>query len=69
MGIADEHAATTRRALFARIAARAGDADVRRAERLLMRGLERHWGDARIQRLLQGLWLRAVLRAVPGGPR
>ena len=55
----------SRRALFARIAMRAGNDDVKRAERLLLRGLERQWPEARIERLLQGLWLRVVLQTVP----
>lgn len=62
----DNHAARTRRAVFARIAARAGDRDVRRAERLLLRGLERRWPDARIHHLLHGLLLKTVLQASPG---
>lgn len=55
----------TRRELFARIAMRARTEDVCRAERLLLRGLERQWPEDRIERLLQGLWLKAVLQTVP----
>lgn len=51
----------SRRVLFTRIAERASDADVRRAERLLLRGIERQWPDTRIERLLQGMLLRLVL--------
>ncbi|MCR6662521.1 MAG: hypothetical protein NVV60_05075 [Luteimonas sp.] len=62
---ADHEVAATRRILFARIAARAGERDVLRAERLLLRGLQRQWPDALISNLLHGL----LARAMPGTPR
>lgn len=65
MGIADIETCATRRVLFTRIAACAGDDDVRRAERLLLRAIERQWPDARIERLLQGLLSKTALQAMP----
>jgi len=49
----------TRRELYARIANAAGDRDICRAERLLLRALERQWPQARLERLL-ALLLRRV---------
>ena len=66
MDTADIETCATRRALFARIAARAGDRDIRRAERLLLRGLARHWPDTRIERLLRELLSKASLQATSG---
>ncbi len=57
----DQGIPPSRRALFARIAERASERDVLRAERLLLRGLQRQWPESRIQTLLYGLLLKAVL--------
>ena len=66
MDIADIENPATRRVLFTRIAAHAGDDDVRRAERLLLRAIERQWPDARVERLLQGLLSKTVPQAAGG---
>ncbi|TWG91206.1 hypothetical protein L599_002500000060 [Luteimonas sp. J16] len=61
--IDDLDPASSRRVLYARIAATACDADIRRAERLLLRGLERGWSGAATARLLQRLLLRSRAQA------
>lgn len=55
--------AASPRALYAHIAAAAGEADRVRAERLLLRGIERRWPGARTRQLLQSLALRALPQA------
>ena len=57
----DQGTPHSRRILFARIAERASEHDVLRAERLLLRGIERAWPESRIQTLLYGLLLKATL--------
>ena len=49
----------TRRELYARISSAGSERDACRAERLLLRALERQWQQARIERLLS-LLLRRV---------
>src|SRR5690606_17631166 len=62
----DRHA--SRRVLYARISAQACDADVARAEHLLLRALARQWPEAWIQRLLYRLLRRSATRARDSGP-
>lgn len=69
MGIHGIDGGCSRRVLYARIEAGASEADVRRAERLLLRGLEREWPEMRIARLLQALLARAAPRAQAGDRR
>lgn len=59
----------TRRVLFTRIAACASDGDVRRAERLLLRAIERRWPAARIEGLLRRLLAAAPVAAMKVQPR
>lgn len=67
MPSADHDVPATRRILFARIAERASEHDVLRAERLLLRGLQRQWPESRISNLLHGLLLKAMLDRPWGG--
>ncbi|TWT17559.1 hypothetical protein FQY83_16680 [Luteimonas marina] len=57
----------TRRELYARIAGSAGEHDVRRAERLLLRALERQWPQVRLERLLALLLRRTGGDATAAG--
>lgn len=59
--------AITRRELYARIASAGHGRDVCRAERLLLRALERDWPTARIERLLSLLLHRVGGNAAARG--
>lgn len=58
----------TRQELLARISCAASDHAVCRAERLLLRALERQWPDARLDGMLARL-LERVSTSSPSGPR